>query len=98
MQSAWSDDSLFDRRQWLKYGALLGSGCEDRDCESRSAARCAYCDGRRSGWQLGRVFIGELIVVAHYNCTSVGEYLKHAFVGSYDRRNHSHNACTELCS
>ncbi len=25
MQPAWSDDSLFDRRQWLKYGALLGS-------------------------------------------------------------------------
>jgi hexulose-6-phosphate isomerase len=25
MQPVWSDDSLFDRRQWLKYGALLGS-------------------------------------------------------------------------
>ena len=25
MQPAWSDDSLFDRRQWLKYGALLGT-------------------------------------------------------------------------
>src|SRR5690349_18661372 len=25
MQPVWFDDSLFDRRQWLKYGALLGS-------------------------------------------------------------------------
>ena len=25
MQPAWFDDSSFDRRQWLKYGALLGS-------------------------------------------------------------------------
>ena len=25
MQPVWFDDSMFDRRQWLKYGALLGS-------------------------------------------------------------------------
>jgi hypothetical protein len=37
MQPVWSDDSLFDRRQWLKYGALLGSTLGGRRVRSAAA-------------------------------------------------------------
>jgi len=41
MQPVWSDDSLFDRRQWLKYGALLGSTLGGRAASGQAGATLA---------------------------------------------------------
>src|SRR5258706_16293111 len=38
IQPGWSDDAMFGRRQWLKYGALVGSTLGYLDVSGQAAA------------------------------------------------------------